>query len=174
MTLNAMTIWLTGLPCSGKTTIARALRARLETDGVRAVLIDADELRATLNADLGFSPGERKENLRRAAHLCRFFNLNGIPVIACFLSPTGDLRAMVRQIVGDLTLVHVKCSLSECERRDVKGMYAKARAGLIDGFTGVSAPFEEPADADVTVDSEHSAVDECCEAVLKTMRTRNA
>jgi adenylyl-sulfate kinase len=160
------TLWLTGLPCSGKTTLARRLKEELDARGLKTVHLDADELRHQLNADLGFSPEDRKENLRRSAHVATLFNQNGNFVVASFVSPTDAFRAMVKDIIGMFTLVFVKCSVSACEKRDVKGMYIKARAGQIKDFTGVSAPFEEPADADIVVDTEHASIEDCVREIL--------
>jgi adenylylsulfate kinase len=160
------TLWLTGLPCSGKTTLAKRLKQELDARGFKTVHLDADELRHQLNADLGFSPEGRKENLRRSAHVARLFNQNGNFVVASFVSPTAEYRAMVRDIIGAFTLVFVKCSLASCEERDVKGMYKLARTGEIKDFTGISAPFEEPADADIVVDAERSRIEDCVQEIL--------
>ncbi len=154
------TIWFTGLPCSGKTTIAAGLKDILERSGKKVVHLDGDVVRKGLNSDLGFSDEDRKENLRRAAHMSQILNENGIMVLASFVSPTNDMRRMVSGIIDELKMVFVTCSLQECERRDSKGMYAKARAGTINGFTGIDAPFEEPEDA-IVVDSEKSGPDAC-------------
>lgn len=163
------TLWFTGLPCSGKTTLARRVREALAARGEKACILDGDDIRATLNADLGFSPRDRRENLRRAAHICRLFNAHGVPVLATFVSPTQEYREMVREIIGDCSVVYVKCGLDACEARDVKGMYKKARSGEISDFTGVSAPFEEPVDARITVDTEHGSVEECAAAIVKAI-----
>ena len=160
------TLWLTGLPCSGKTTLAKRLKQELDARGLRTVHLDADELRHQLNADLGFSTEDRKENMRRSAHVAKIFNQNGNFVVASYVSPTDAYRAMVRDIIGAFTLVFVKCGISSCEARDVKGMYKLARTGEIKDFTGVSAPFEEPADADIVVDTEHSSIEECVQKIL--------
>jgi adenylylsulfate kinase len=145
------------------------VRDGLNAGGTRPLILDGDDIRSTLNADLGFSPHDRRENLRRAAHICRLFNSHGVPVLATFVSPLAEYRQMAREIIGDFTLVYVKCGIAACEARDVKGMYKKARGGLIRDFTGVSAPFEEPLDAQVTVDTEHSGIEECAAAVLKAI-----
>jgi adenylylsulfate kinase len=155
------TIWLTGLPCSGKTTLAKRLKAGLALKGIRAVHLDADEIRGTLNSDLGFSEKDRSENLRRAAHVARLLNDHGVQVIASFVSPTAKMRRMIRGIVKGMKLVYLKCPVDVCESRDVKGMYAKARKGLIKGFTGVSAPFEAPLKADLVVDTSQHSIGYC-------------
>lgn len=160
------TLWLTGLPCSGKTTLSKRLKEELENRGFKAVHLDADDIRSTLNADLGFSPQDRLENLRRIAHVSKLFNENGNFVITSFVSPTNEYRKMVREIIGNFKLVYVKCSLETCAQRDVKGMYKKARSGEIKEFTGVSAPFEEPGDADVVVDTQNSSIEDCVKKIL--------
>jgi len=163
------TLWLTGLPCSGKTTLSKRLKEELDNRGFKTVHLDADDIRNKLNADLGFSPEDRKENLRRIAHVSKLFNENGNFVIASFVSPTDEYRKMAKEIIGNFKLVFLKCGLKTCEERDVKGMYKKARIGEIKDFTGVSAPFEEPLDANVIVDTEDSSVEECVKKILQNI-----
>lgn len=164
------TLWLTGLPCSGKTTLAKRLKEELDNRGYKAVSLDGDDVRGKLNEDLGFSEGDRNENLRRIAHVAKLFNQNGNFVIASFVSPTNKYRKMVRDIIGNFKLVFVQCSVKACEKRDVKGMYKKARSGEIKDFTGVSAPFEEPEDADITIDTEHNGLETCVKAILMSLK----
>jgi len=159
-------LWLTGLPCSGKTTLAKRLKEVLDKRGLRVVHLDGDDLRNKLNADLGFSSQDRKENLRRAAHICNLFRDSGTFVIASFVSPKEEYRLMVKDIIGHFKLVYVKCSPQVCKERDVKGMYAKARKGEIVEFTGESSLFEEPAHADIIVDTEHHSIEECVHNLL--------
>lgn len=168
-TLNT-TLWLTGLPCSGKTTLAKRLKEELDNRGYKTVALDGDDVRGKLNADLGFSPEDRKENLRRIAHVARLFNHNGNFAVASFVSPTEEYRRMIKEIVGNFKLVYVKCSLKECEKRDIKGMYKKARNGEIKEFTGISAPFEEPKDADIIVDTEKDDVETCVKKILDSLK----
>lgn len=163
-----MTLWLTGLPCSGKTTLAKRLKEELDNRGYHTIHLDGDDVRGALNEDLGFSPEDRKENLRRVAHVAKLFNKNGILVIASFVSPTNELREMVREIIGNFRLVYAKCALETCEQRDVKGMYKRARLHEISEFTGVTAPFEEPS-ADLVVDTENKNVDACVDEILSNM-----
>ncbi len=163
------TLWLSGLPCSGKTTLSKRLKEELDNRGFKAVHLDADDVRNTLNADLGFSPEDRIENLRRIAHVAKLFNDNGNFVIASFLSPLNEYRVLVRTIIGNFKLVYVRCSLSTCEDRDVKGMYKKARQGEMINFTGISAPFEEPLNADIVVDTEHYSEEECVKEILQKL-----
>ena len=163
------TLWLTGLPCSGKTTLSKRLKDELDNRGFKTVHLDADDIRNKLNADLGFSPEERKENLRRVAHVAKLFNENGSFVVTSFVSPTNEYRKMIKEIIGNFKLVFVKCSPEVCATRDVKGMYKKAKAGELKDFTGVSAPFEEPADADVVVDTERLGIEECVKKILDSI-----
>ena len=167
--LSRLTLWITGLPCAGKTTLAKQLKQQLNNLGYSVIHLDGDNLRETLNADLGFSPDDRRENLRRVAHVAKLFNENGNIVIASFVSPSNHLRKMLRNIVGDLKLIYARCSLKTCEQRDTKGMYKKARMGLIKNFTGVSAGFEEPDEADIVVNTEKSGVTECAEHIIKEL-----
>jgi len=162
-------LWLTGLPCAGKTTLAKNLKQELERRGLNVFHLDGDDLRQKLNADLGFSHQDRKENLRRAAHVSNLFKENGHFVIASFISPQEELRQMLKEIVRDLMLVYVKCSPAICRARDVKGMYAQAQKGKIAKFTGVSAQFEEPLSADVVVDTECNSIEECVEQLLSEL-----
>jgi len=160
------TLWFTGLPCSGKTTLAKRLKEELDNCGFKTVHLDADDVRSALNSDLGFSSEDRRENLRRVAHVAKLFNENGNFVIASFVSPAEEYRQMAKEIIGNFKLVFVKCSPKTCEERDVKGMYKKARNGEIRDFTSVSAPFEEPANSDIVVDTEHSSLEECVSEIL--------
>ncbi|MBW8039413.1 MAG: adenylyl-sulfate kinase [Planctomycetes bacterium] len=164
------TLWITGLPCAGKSTLAKGIKEELDNRGYKAIHLDGDDLRGKLNADLGFSVKDRKENLRRVAHIAKLFNENGNFVIASFISPSNQLRKMVADIVGNFRLVYARCSLETCEKRDVKGMYKKARSGEIREFTGVSAPFEEPDNGSIVVDTENNNLEDCVKRILKEMK----
>ena len=164
VSLLETTIWFTGMPCAGKTTIAKAAQKRFESAHCNVVHLDGDVLRDGLCGDLGFSPEDRKENLRRVGHLAKMFNGRKNLVLASFVSPTNELRQMVTGIVGDnMFMVHVKSTSEECADRDVKGMWAKAKAGEIKGFTGFDAPFEEPTDADLILDTTQETIEESVE-----------
>lgn len=167
--ITPMTLWLTGRPCSGKTTIAKRLKETLEKNGISTACLDGDAIRDRLNADLGFSMEDRMENLRRVAHVAQMFNENGVFVVATFVSPTNTLRDLVRNLIGNFKLCYVDCSLEACEQRDSKGMYRKARLGQIKEFTGISAPFEEPDNAELTVNSEDNSLDSCVEKILENI-----
>lgn len=140
------TVWLTGLSGAGKSTIAYELEMMLLADGRPCFVLDGDNMRHRLNADLGFSPADRKENIRRAAEVARMMNEAGLVVVTSFISPYREDRAMACAIIGEERFleVHVSTSATVCESRDPKGLYAKARAGQILEFTGVSSPYEAP------------------------------
>ncbi len=165
------TLWLTGLPCSGKTTLAKRLKEELDNRGYNTTHLDGDDVRGALNEDLGFSPEDRKENLRRVAHVAKLFNQSGIFVIASFVSPTNEMRGMIKEIIGNFKLVYVKCDLNVCEERDTKDMYKRARLNEIPEFTGISAPFEEP-NADIVVDTQNKNVEECVKEILNKLNVR--
>ena len=140
------TVWLTGLSGSGKSTIAVDLEKRLCERGVRAYILDGDNIRHGLNKNLGFSPEDRTENIRRIGEVAKLFTDAGTVTITAFISPYRTDRDQVRALMkgGDFIEVHVDCPVEVCEQRDVKGLYAKARAGKIPEFTGISAPYEAP------------------------------
>jgi adenylylsulfate kinase len=149
------TVWLTGLSGAGKSTLAYELEKTLLAKGHACFVLDGDNLRHHLNSDLDFSAGSRRENIRRAAEVARLMNDAGLIVITAFISPYIEDRAMARAIIGDgrFVEVHVCTALDTCEARDPKGLYAKARAGKIAGFTGVSAPYEAPLKPDLALDT---------------------
>jgi adenylylsulfate kinase len=151
-------IWLTGLPCSGKTTIGLGLEKELISRGFYARMLDGDITRKGICNDLGFSEPDRNENIRRIAEISKLFCESGIITISAFITPTEDLRSMAGKIIGksDYINIFIDAPLSVCEQRDVKGMYKKARKGEIKDFTGVSAPFEPPLSADYVIDTEIS------------------
>jgi adenylylsulfate kinase len=160
---RALLVWLTGLSGAGKSTLAHALEARLHAQGRRSVVLDGDNIRHGLCADLDFSAAGRQENLRRVGEVAKLFIDAGLITIAAFISPMRVDRQMVRQIVGpeNFLEVQVQCPLAVCESRDVKGMYRRARAGEIKEFTGVSAPYESPIRADLILDTSVSTVEAC-------------
>ncbi|MFH1380546.1 MAG: adenylyl-sulfate kinase [Candidatus Omnitrophota bacterium] len=164
------TLWLTGLPCSGKTTLAKRIKEELDNRGYKTIHLDGDDIRDKLNNDLGFSDKDRSENLRRVAHVAELFNKNGNFVIASFVSPAEKYRKMVKEIIGNFKLVYLDCSVEVCEKRDVKNMYKRARLGEIPNFTGISAPFEKPGDADMTVDTENKDVETCVGEILYNLQ----
>ncbi|BDD10481.1 adenylyl-sulfate kinase [Fulvitalea axinellae] len=172
---RAYVIWMVGLSGSGKSTLARALENTLHEQGFLTQLLDGDNLRVGINNNLGFSEEDRKENIRRAAETAKLFAKCGVVTICSMISPTEEIRCMAREIVGDRYFeVFVSCSVEECERRDVKGLYAKARAGEIKNFTGIDSPFEEPQTADLVVSTDKEPLEEShrklVEAVLEKIK----
>jgi bifunctional enzyme CysN/CysC len=170
VTRTGTTVWLTGLPASGKTTIGSALVRALVEDGRPAYLLDGDELRRGLSSDLGFAPADRAEHIRRAGHVARLFADAGLVAVVGLISPLAEARARVRAehyAAGvPFTEVHVHASPEECARRDPKGLYAKARTGELEGFTGVDAPYEAPTDPDLRIDTEHTRVQDAVAEIL--------
>ena len=162
-------VWLTGLSGSGKTTIAEGLRERLLDQGRRVEVLDGDEVRKGLSADLGFSESDRKEHNRRVIYVAKLLAKNGIDVIIPLISPYRETRAFARAELPNFTEVWVKCSIEECMRRDPKGLYARALAGEISDLTGLQAPYEEPLAPEVVVDTEVNNVANCVDQIL--MRT---
>ena len=147
-------VWLTGLSGAGKSTLATALESRLFARGWQATVLDGDSLRTGLGRDLGFSTEDRAENVRRAAEVARLFAEAGLIAIVALISPERWHRALAGDVIGDgFREIFVKADLAICEQRDPKGLYAKARRGEIQGFTGVSAPYEEPETPDLTIDT---------------------
>jgi adenylylsulfate kinase len=162
------TVWMTGLSGSGKSTLANALDDALWRMGVRSYVLDGDNIRHGLNKDLGFSPEDRTENIRRIGEVARLFTDSGIINTTAFISPYRSDRDRARSIQkeGDFIEVYVKASVEVCEQRDTKGLYAKARAGQIPEFTGISAPYEEPEKPEVVVDTSTQTVEESLAVVL--------
>ncbi|MYM37611.1 adenylyl-sulfate kinase [Duganella sp. FT94W] len=168
------TIWLTGLSGAGKSTLAYALERRLCAAGRLAYVLDGDNLRHHLNSDLGFSAAERRENIRRSAEVARLFNDAGLIVIGAFISPLQADRALARDIIGEQRFIetYVSTAPNVCEERDPKGLYRRARAGLIPEFTGVSAPYEVPEAPALALDTAQLSIDEACTRLLQHMAPR--
>jgi adenylylsulfate kinase len=154
-------LWMTGLPGAGKSTLANALKARLESERALVTVLDGDVLRTGLNAGLGFSGADRHENIRRAAEVAALFNNAGFVVVCALISPAVAHRDLARTIIGDRFFeVHIHSDLEVCESRDPKGLYAKARKGQLTDFTGISSPYEAPLSPDLTIDTARSTIDE--------------
>ena len=162
-------IWMTGLSGSGKSTVAIGVERELHNRGILCRILDGDNIRAGINSNLGFSEEDRRENIRRIAEIGKLFVDTGIVTIACFVSPTTELREMARKIIGekDFREVYIATPLDECERRDVKGLYARARRGEVKDFTGISAPFEAPTNPDLSLDTSKMTLKEEVEAVIE-------
>lgn len=148
------TVWITGLPASGKTTLGEQVVRLLRMRGHNAELLDGDALRLTLSAGLGFSKDDRDEHIRRVGFVAELLARNGVGVVVAAISPYRSVRDELRRKLGRFVEVHVRCSLEELERRDPKGLYARARAGEITNLTGISDPYEEPLSPELTVDTE--------------------
>lgn len=162
-----LTLWLTGRPASGKTTLARAAVASRAAQGHHLLHIDGDELRKTLCKDLGFSGEDRAENVRRAASVANLLNAQGFDVVVSLISPLCTHRELARSVIGeDFREVYVDCALQECERRDPKGLYVRARRGEIPDFTGVSSPYEPPINPDLHLRSDILSEVECLRSLL--------
>ena len=171
---HGLCIWMTGLSGSGKSTIAVELERLLHASGIHSMVLDGDNVRTGINSNLGFSEADRTENIRRIAEVAKLFVGNGTVTICCFVSPTIAIREQAKAIIGanDFVEVFVDTPLEECERRDVKGLYAKARAGEVKDFTGISAPFEAPAEADIILSTIDRTPDDCAGDVLQTLLPR--
>ena len=161
-------LWFTGLSGSGKSTVAVALERELHRRGRLCRLLDGDNIRTGINAGLGFSADDRRENIRRIAEVGKLFVDTGIITLAAFVSPTEELRTLARDIIGaaDFKEIFVATPLEECERRDVKGLYARARRGEVKNFTGISAPFEAPQNPALVLDTTGTPVEESVGKVL--------
>lgn len=155
-------IWFTGLSGSGKSTVAMGVERELHAQGILCRILDGDNVRAGINNNLGFSAEDRIENIRRIAEIGKLFVQTGVVTLACFVSPTNDIRQMAREIVGkeDFLEVYISTPIEECERRDVKGLYARARKGEVKNFTGISAPFEAPVCPDIAIDTSKIPLEE--------------
>lgn len=169
---RAKVLWFTGLSGAGKSTIAQHLEAKLYAEGFLVQVLDGDNLRTGLNANLGFSAEDRIENIRRVAEVAKLFLTGGNIVICTFISPTRASRDQARQIIGeaDFLELFVNASLDTCEARDVKGLYAKARAGLIPDFTGIHQAYEEPLNPFLEVRSDQLSVEEAVELIFEQVK----
>ena len=168
---RGLMVWFTGLSGSGKSTVAIALERELHRRGILCRILDGDNIRCGINNNLGFSAADRVENIRRIAEVSKLFVDTGIVTIAAFISPSNDMREMAADIIGkdDFLEVYVSTPLAECERRDVKGLYVKARRGEIKNFTGISAPFEEPKHPALTLDTSVLSVEESVAKLMELM-----
>lgn len=166
---RGLMVWFTGLSGSGKSTVAMSVERELHKRGILCRILDGDNIRSGINNNLGFSPEDRMENIRRIAEVGKLFVHTGIVTLACFVSPTEDIREMARGIIGseDFKEVFVSTPLEECERRDVKGLYARARRGEVKDFTGISAPFEAPAHPALSIDTSRLSLEESTMAVVE-------
>jgi adenylylsulfate kinase len=168
-------LWFTGLSGSGKSTIANAVSKKLFDLGIQNYVLDGDNIRHGLNKDLGFSAEDRTENIRRIGEVAKLFVDSGQFVLTAFISPFAQDRELVRNLVekDEFIEVYVKCPLEECERRDPKGLYKKARNGEIRNFTGIDSPYEAPVSPELILETDRYTIDECANQVLAYLRNRN-
>ena len=171
---RSVMIWFTGLSGSGKSTIAIALERELQQRGLLCRILDGDNIRSGINNNLGFSAEDRIENIRRIAEIGKLFVDTGIITLAAFISPNNDIRKMAAEIIGedDFMEIYVSTPIEECERRDVKGLYAKARKGEIKNFTGISAPFEAPQHPALSLDTSKLSLEESVNQLLEIILER--
>ena len=164
---RGMMVWFTGLSGSGKSTVALGVERELHKRGLICRILDGDNIRAGINNNLGFSQEDRMENIRRIAEIGKLFVQTGIITLACFVSPTEEIRRLARFIIGedDFLEVYVSAPLEVCEQRDVKGLYARARRGEVKDFTGISSPFEAPAHPALDIDTSRLSLEECVKSV---------
>jgi len=171
---RAAILWFTGLSGSGKSTLAHTVEETLHRIGCHTFVFDGDNVRHGLCADLGFSSADRAENIRRIGEMTKLFVEAGVISLTAFISPFRADREKVRALVapGDFIEIHCRCSLEVCEQRDVKGLYRKARQGLIPNFTGISSPYEEPEEPDLVLDTGGTPLEECVERIIGLLRER--
>lgn len=171
---SSFVVWFTGLSGSGKSTLANQVEKELFKQGIRTFSLDGDNVRQGLNNNLGFSKEDRHENLRRIAEVSKLFVESGTVVIASFISPLKKDREMIRKIIGEENFfeVFVNTSLEECERRDVKGLYKKARAGEIKNFTGIDAPYENPETPDIEIKTEKENLEEAIKGIVLHLQNK--
>ncbi|EIM08054.1 adenylylsulfate kinase [Planococcus antarcticus DSM 14505] len=165
-------LWFTGLSGSGKSTISVALEKKIHARGIRTYLLDGDNVRHGLNKNLGFSPEDRTENIRRIGEVGKLMSDAGILTLSAFISPYQEDRNQVRTLLeeGEFIEIYVKCSVDTCETRDPKGLYKKARAGEIKGFTGIDAPYEEPLDPEITIETDTQTLEESVQIIIDYLK----
>ena len=171
---KGITLWFTGLSGAGKSAIADALERIFTQRGHLTATVDGDSLRYGLCSDLGFNDTDRTENIRRAAEVCRLLNNNAVIVFATLVSPTNNMRAVAEKIIGreNIVIIHISTPITECERRDPKGLYVRARRGEIENFTGISAPYEVPENPDIEIDTTARTNTECAEIIFEIIKSR--
>ena len=167
---RGFTAWFTGIPCSGKTTIADRVAEILRENGHRVERLDGDIVRKGLTSDLGFSKEDRDENIKRVTFVAKLLTRNEVAVLATFVSPYRERRAKTREDIGNFVEVYTRCPVEVCIERDVKGMYEKALAGEISNFTGVDDPYEEPEDPELILDTDKDDIEECARKVIVKLR----
>ncbi|MFY9226314.1 MAG: adenylyl-sulfate kinase [Blastocatellia bacterium] len=169
MSDKGFTLWFTGLSGAGKTTLAHIVETELRHRGLKVEILDGDVVRTNLSKGLGFSKEDRDTNIRRIGFVCHLLSRNGVAAISAAISPYREVRDEVRKMIGDFVEVYVHCPLEVCAERDVKGLYAKAMAGQIPGFTGVSDPYEAPLNPEVMVDSSKETPEESAKKIIRKL-----
>ncbi|MED3882862.1 adenylyl-sulfate kinase [Priestia megaterium] len=171
---HSFVLWFTGLSGSGKSTVANAVAKALFDKNIRNYVLDGDNVRFGLNKNLGFSAEDRTENIRRIGEVSKLFVDSGQVVLTAFISPFQEDRAQVRKILegNEFLEVYVECPLEECEKRDPKGLYKKARSGEIRDFTGIDSPYESPANPELTINTSTQSVEECVQTVIEYLANR--
>jgi adenylylsulfate kinase len=166
-------IWLTGLPSSGKTTIASALKPKLDKLGIHSQILDGDVMRKELSPNLGFNRQDRYEHVKKVIYICKILSNNGIVSIVPIISPDKEIRAYVRNQLGNLLEVYVKCSLETCIKRDCKGLYRKALEGEMTNLIGLHDPYEEPVNPEVIAETEHQSLDDITDNIILKIKEYN-
>ncbi len=166
---KGLAIWFTGLSGAGKSTLAVGFEGILKSKGYTTKILDGDVLRNGINAGLGFSQSDRIENIRRAAEVAKLFVESNIITICSFITPTEEMRNIAKTIIGkdNFIEIFIDCSIELCEKRDVKGLYKKARAGTVENFTGISSSFETPKNSDLIINTESNSIDHCLKSILE-------
>jgi adenylylsulfate kinase len=165
-------LWFTGLPCSGKTTLAKKIKEKLEELGKKTYILDGDIIRKELNVDLGFSEKDRKENIRRVSVVAKILTECGIVPIVALVSPFREAREKAREKIGKFVEIYVKAPLEVCMKRDTKGMYKMAIEGKIKGFTGIDDPYEEPLNPEIVCETDKESIEECIEKILNFLEEK--
>lgn len=168
--MSAIVVWMTGIPGSGKTTLAILLKNYYLQNKIPVDILDGDELRKTLSSDLGFSEKDRKEHNRRVIFIAKMLLKNGVTVIVPLISPYRETRENARKEIPNFVEIYVKASVDECKRRDPKGLYKKALAGEITNLTGLQAPYEEPQNPELILDTEKNSPQECLQIILSSLK----
>ncbi|MBN2199574.1 MAG: adenylyl-sulfate kinase [Candidatus Aminicenantes bacterium] len=167
---KGVTLWFTGLPCSGKSAVADVVAERLRASSLKVERLDGDVVRQDLTRDLGFSKADRDENIRRVTFVSKLLTRNGVAVLTSFISPFREMRDRARREIGNFMEIYVKCPVEVCMKRDVKGMYQKALRGEIKEFTGVSDPYEEPERPELVLETDKETLEESVNRVLSKAR----
>jgi len=167
--VRGVTLWFTGLPSSGKSTIARILERRFRQTGIKCELLDGDVVRTNLSKGLGFSREDRDTNIKRIGFVAHLLTRNDVAAISAAISPYREVRDFNRRLIGNFVEIYVKCPIDECEKRDVKGLFKKARAGELKGFTGVDDPYEEPLHPELVCETDKETAEESAEKVIAVL-----